>query len=403
MALAFLAASVVLGTNRRDNLVPDASDELTHYDYVMNLDEGHIPRWGTLLQPDTTRLSYCLQAAVAPPHCTAPPGFGVGYDYEAQQPPLVYLPYILTSNPSASPAAALRDARWGGAIWAGAAAALIVALGVVEDLSLLRLMVVFAICLLSPVAVSAEATVTNDSASVAAGLLGLVAVGLCRHRSVRSAVALLKPLTVFVPLALVAGALFEDSPGPALRVRVPALMRRHACALSMVAGTALSSVAWEALQEVRATVAPTEVLYHLQRAEVTHHIQWVTIFSGLQQQLTLMEPLYPNAPFYWLWNLAVFGTLITVALVARSSREALRTRGMAAGALAGLAALAVFWPVASYLEGHYNYFAPVRYGLPLVPLVALALARFYRRFGLLAIGLVIPATAAVAQLVAAKF
>ena len=87
----------------------------------------------------------CLLSAARPPaRCgsrPAPPSLdpAAGYDYEAQQPPLGYLPYVLTANPQASPDAAIADARRGGIIWIGVSAVLLLVLGVVEDFSLLAL------------------------------------------------------------------------------------------------------------------------------------------------------------------------------------------------------------------------------------------------------------------------
>jgi hypothetical protein len=176
IAVAVLLVSVAAGNHQRFAPRFDITDEGAHYDYVLDLTHGHIPVSGDRLSQPTMRTISCLgEVGFAPHGCTVeernPASFPAGgYSYESvAQPPLGYLPFLLTAQPSDAPRAALVSARWGGFIWSVVAAGLLVWVGWLADLSLLELCAVLSVCLLSPVEVHAAATVTNDSAGVVAG------------------------------------------------------------------------------------------------------------------------------------------------------------------------------------------------------------------------------------------
>jgi hypothetical protein len=419
VALAVFTTSLALGAHRREQLTISPLDEQAHYDYVVALDHWHVPRWGSKYQQQTLDVLACFSPLPGSvPDCagtqTDPNGFApAGFSYEAQQPPLGYIPYVLTSNPDASPKAALVDARWGGAIWAAVAAVLAVAYAAVEGMSLLRLLTFLTVCLLSPVAIYAESTVTNDAAGVSAGILTLLVVSLGRRRSARAAIGLglaaglligmLKSLFILAPIALLVADVLSDRPWVARRPPLRQLFEEHACVIATAVGTAISGVAWEVVQNMRAIVPATTVLHALMGSHQTSSPRLSTVLTGLQSQLQLMQPYYPRAPLYFVWNLAVFGLLATMVLLPTRLALGTRTRMLAVGALAGFATIAVAWPAIVFVQGHFNYPAPARYGLPLLPVVALVVARFHKRAGLLWIGLAIPAAAALSQLMSRTF
>ena len=168
--------SLAAGNHQRHPPGFDVLDEAAHYDYVLDLTHGHVPGSGDRLSQSTMRMVSCLgDFGLTPRGCSVkernPASFPAGgYSYEAvAQPPLGYLPYLLTAQPNDSPQAAHVAARWGGFVWSVVAAGLLVWVGWLSDLSLLELGAVLSICLLSPVEVHAAATVTNDSAGVVAG------------------------------------------------------------------------------------------------------------------------------------------------------------------------------------------------------------------------------------------
>ena len=186
IAVAVLLVSMAAGNHQRFSPTFDILDEGAHYDYVLDLTHGHVPVSGDRLSQPTMRTLSCLGEVGFPPRgCSVqnrnPTSFPAGgYSYESvAQPPLGYLPYLLTAQPNDSPRAALAAVRWGGFIWGVVAAGLLVWVGWLADLSLLELCGVLSICLLSPVEVHAAATVTNDSAGVVAGaaVLGYVPRG----------------------------------------------------------------------------------------------------------------------------------------------------------------------------------------------------------------------------------
>jgi hypothetical protein len=76
---------------------------------------------------------------------------------------------------------------------------------------------------------------------------------------------------------------------------------------------------------------------------------------------------------------------------------------MAAAIFIGIIALAAGFPLLNFIEGHYDFYAPSRYALPLLPIVGLVLMRAIRVRGLLLIGVLLPALAVIDQLATGQF
>ncbi|HEY0410907.1 MAG TPA: hypothetical protein VGE42_11640, partial [Candidatus Dormibacteraeota bacterium] len=272
--------SIVLGNHRRDDPSLDILDEGPHYAYVVALRAHHLPAWGDTLDQGTLRLEDCFSLSRSAPHnCSRrdrePSGFDVGgYSFEAQQPPLGYLPYALTATPDAAPRDAIAAAREGGKGWTVVAGVLLLAVAWAEGTSLLGLVVLQATCLLSPVFLHAASTVTNDSAGVAAGALALLGAAVMRGRrrpslgfaaglAVGIVIGMLKGVYVVAPLALVVAALLLERPWRPIRQAWRDILRRTACVLGMLVGTAGAYLGWMAWQEARASVPSSVVLHAL--------------------------------------------------------------------------------------------------------------------------------------------
>jgi hypothetical protein len=181
-----------------------------------------------------------------------------GYSYESVvQPLLGYLPFLLTAQPNDSPRGALVSARWGGFIWSAVVAGLLVWVGWLADLSLLELCAVLSISLLSPVAVRAGATVTNDNAGVVAGAAVLGIFLAARRRGTAMAgiglaagllVGFMKGLFVVAPLVILVSVVIGDLSNHRTPQRAD-LWQRYGCALSMFLGAAVSFTAWSLIQD----------------------------------------------------------------------------------------------------------------------------------------------------------
>jgi hypothetical protein len=244
------------GNHQRHQLTFDVFDEAQHYDYVVALSHGHVPRSGEKFSQETMRAISCLgdvnwhrtgcQVKHRDPDGTMPVD---GYSYEAlTQPPLAYIPYVITADPSAAPATALLDARWGGFIWNVIGGVLIVAAGWLAELSLFELSTVLVISLLSPVQIHAISTVTNDSSGVAAGALVLGTFLLAKRRSkpmivggliVGIVVGFMKGLFVLAPLVVLLGLVFGDVADRRRPVRTE-LWSRYGCSTAMLMASVAS-------------------------------------------------------------------------------------------------------------------------------------------------------------------
>jgi hypothetical protein len=167
-------------------------DEAQHIDYSIHLAGGHVPVYGTELTDNTRRLIYCYPDAegttngmpnvpAATSACTnnlvIPFNVPHGYNYEAQQPFLGYLPYAvawdLLGLSSKNPSTQLVSLRLVNIFWA-----------IVSFLSLMaiyrrfrpRLDVAISGILflyLNPLALYSISYVTNDSSAIATGLFSV--------------------------------------------------------------------------------------------------------------------------------------------------------------------------------------------------------------------------------------
>jgi hypothetical protein len=361
-------------------------------------------------------MASCIGAYASPPHgcavkhrnpLTIAPD---GYSYETvQQPPLGYLPYLLTIQTDGTSQQALQDARWGGFIWSVVGAGLLIWVAWMLDLSLIELVAVLAICLLSPVEVRSIATVTNDTAAVPAGA-AIVATYLLARRwkkplivtglVVGLIVGFMKGLFVVAPFVVFAALVFADI----ARRRRPTredIWVRYGCSAAMLVGTFVSYAAWLLIQNKRAVAPPSVVLHALQGFSVTPHLRVSTILTGIQNELSDLSA-YAPAPLYWIWDLAIYGSLAGL-LVLKGPVGRVSQRAAALAIFFGIVALGVAFPLLNFIEGHYDFYTPARYALPLLPIVALVAIRAMRTRGVVAVGIALPALAVIAQLVNGQF
>lgn len=408
IAAAAVAASTAAGARLWHKPTFTGFDEQAHLDYVVHLSHGDVPAWGQLYDPGTVRILDCvgLNRVVAQPCVTTadprryPPD---GYSYEAQQPPLAYVAYVPFLRPGAAPAAQLESVRRGGVVWLALAAILLVALAWLADLTVPQMVLLQSACILNPMAIQAAGTVTNDSPGLVAGAASMVAALLLRrHRPVvavpaalvvGAALGLMKAFFLIAPLALLLGGLLVERPRE-IWSSPRALLRRIATELCMVLGAGASTVAFLLYQNHRATVAPSVVLRALLGGQTTHLPRWSTLELSVQHAFTAFQAYVPTSvlPLFAIWGVMVYGSAAGV-LLNRSMTRARALRALAGGTLIAALALDVGFPLLDYLQGHFNYYAPSRYLLPLVPLLAYVVARALRPASLVVVGIVLPALA----------
>jgi hypothetical protein len=416
IAVTVLVVSLAASNHQRHNAGFDVLDESAHYGYVLALEHGEIPRSGDHESQETLRMLSCVGSYnFTPRGCSEkhrdPADYPAGgYSYEAvQQPPLAYLPYLLTTPTNGAGQSALVEARWGGFVWSVVAAGLLVWIGWLADLSLLEFGAVLAVCLLSPVQIHAMATVTDDSAAVAAGAAALATFLLARRRgkpmvaaglAVGLIVGFMKGLFLLAPFILLVGVLIADIAARRRPAKADVL-QRYGCALAMFVGAAVAYSAWLLIADARAIVPVHTVLQALEGFTKTSYPRPSTMLTGIQNGLSTLSA-YAPAPLYWLWNFAVFGSLAGIVLlqgpVARPE-----LRAMALAVFVGVLALAAAFPLLNFVEGHYDTAAQIRYALPILPIVGLVTFRAFRSRSVLIVGVLLPGLAVIAQLVGGQF
>ena len=96
-------------------------------------------------------------------------------------------------------------------------------------------------------------------------------------------------------------------------------------------------------------------------------LQLGTIGSGVMKLVTLFQPYYPAVPINVIWSLAVFGVLFGAWFLPIAGPQALSVRGLSAGVLTAILALAIGWPLLVYLQGNYNFAADAGTPFPFCP------------------------------------
>jgi hypothetical protein len=416
IAICILFVAAAASSHQRHEAGFDVFDEGAHYDYIVHLAQGNLPKTGDRLTQQTVRMISCVGGFALSPHgCVAkyrdPAKLPAdGYSYEAvQQPPLGYLPYLLTTQTNGYSQQALQDARWGGFVWSVVGAGLLVWVGWMLDLCLMELVAVLAICLLSPVEIHSIATVTNDSAAIPAGA-AIVATYLVARRRKRPMIAIglvvglivgfLKGFFVVAPFVILAALFFADIARRRRPTRAD-ISTKYGCSVAMLVGAIVSYAAWVLIQSARATVPEGTILHVLQGSFTTTHLRVTTILTGVQDGLSDLTA-YAVAPLYWIWDLAVYGTLAGL-LVLKGPVGRVSERAAALAIFVGIVALATGFPLLNFIEGHYDFPAPQRYALPLLPIVAIVVVRTWRTRGVLLLGIALPALAVIDQVVTGQF
>jgi hypothetical protein len=177
--------------------------------------------------------------------------------------------------------------------------------------------------------------------------------------------------------------------------------RRYGCPLAMLVGAAVAYGAWLLIVDARAIVPVHTVLQALQGFSKTPYPRPSTMLTGVQDGLSTLSSYLP-APLYWLWDFAIFGSLAGLVLL-RGPVGRPELRAMALAIFVGIVTLAIAFPLLNFAEGHYDFAAPARYALPILPIVGVVAFRALRARSVLLVGVVLPGLAVIAQLVGGQF
>jgi hypothetical protein len=402
--VAVLLCLLGVQLSQAGNLRFDVFDEGAHFDYVEKLSAGDIPAWGDTYSQETMLVADCLNSENAncfkksrDPNNFPPNG---GYSYEAQQPPLGYVPFVLGEllYSGTAPAFHLNKVRdFGGTIFVGFAGALLLALSSRMKLKFVPTVVLFMSVLLAPISIHAFSTVNNDSATLVASIGFVLALTSASRASIRVALvlgvclglalALIKPFMILLPLgSIIAVGFFSLADVVQEKTsRRPATKRGVLVfALSATVASALTAGAFSLVQAKRSTVPAGQVLDSLLGFQPkVLSLQMDTIWSSFanlaNQWVGVTNGLVTSQPFFTTLNL-IFLLLLGGTAIRIGSRP---TNATTEGGLARLffvnwiftiSLLGLGWPVLLFLQGNFNFDAPSRYGLLVLPLAATAIS-----------------------------
>lgn len=401
-AAVLVGIVALLGTQyeRAHNPQFDVFDEGAHFDYVSKLVEGHIPDWGSLYEQETLLIADCLGNALVSTQldCSVrervPEQFAPsGYSYEAQQPPLGYLVYLAGYSMSNDqpPAARLDFVRaFGGAITIGILVVLTGILAQLLALGFLRTTLMSIVVMLSPISLHAFSTVSNDAFTVVASLAFLVGLCVARRSSTKAVwflgivagvvLGATKSYLVLIPAGvLLALFLIDCFDTRSLRTALRAITQRAMSLFSLLSAAVgvIVTVGFAAWQTVRSPATSSEVLSALLGFRPTvDHPRLSTMISSIANLsnawLGTGTGLAQIVPQLFVTANAALLILIGVAL-ARRLRDSM-ARMLAISWIVVVIAFGIGWPLLLFIQGGFDFDAPTRYALCLLPLAGAAVA-----------------------------
>jgi hypothetical protein len=391
-----------------DNRQFDVMDEGAHFSYAITLSHRDVPKWGSKYTQEMMRVQDCLGSKADPGKidCSArqrdPRAFPPqGYNYEAQQPPLGYVPYALGARlfAKAAPGDYLNDVRnFGGTILILLAGLVLWFISRRLDLGFWSTLVLGTVVLLSPVTIHALTFVTNDGATLVGAmaftLFLLGSFAWTRRRAIvvgvgiGLALGLVKASMLLLPLGSVAAVagyatfrLIRRRSRLVQEVSKPEFL----FAASSFVSAGLAAAVFNSFQTSRALVDPAIVLESIMGVlpKVTS-VQTDTIYSSIanlmNEWLNPSNGLIPHPPFFAAAN-SVFLVLLGLSawsLLANRPGWGPElvdpSRVLALNWIITIMAFGISWPVLLFFQGGFNFDAPTRYGLLVLPLAAALIA-----------------------------
>ncbi len=400
--MAFLSFSQI-NRDSTTNARFDVYDEGAHFDYVLKLKENKIPSWGSQYDQLTVKIVDCLGTAFAAPgNCgdanrTVTNYAPYGYNYEAQQPPLGYLPYVFYnfSPKSESKAILLGMRAFGSDFWLGLTSILLILVFLIRRVNLGWLAIATFFVLLNPTFIHALATINNDAAVVPAVLIWLLselylgAPGRNRGKLdwvIRVGVAILlggvKGLLVLIPICnfLVHGImkLFRGQKPRFVFANIRGAFSLREALPSVAAAS--TYVGFLVFQKITELVPSSIVLNKLLGFSKTSHVRITTIADSMSNLLSSQRGYYLgiqiDSSLGYLFSLAFVVLFAIRAYLDFSAEKFDRLGALSLTSWALIASLAVAWPIVCFVEGGYDFSTPPRYALMALPIISYCFTSF---------------------------
>jgi hypothetical protein len=417
--------SIALSAQRRNVSEMDVFDEMPHYSYVLSLRSGHLPRYGDVLQPNVRRIIDCVSWNAQAP-CAADPAapqkyYDSGYNYEAVQPPLGYVPYVLAATSTSSVVGDLKQVRLGGTIWIILSAMVLLAISLLEGLGPLALTGLLCLTLLNPCFTWSTGTVNNDSASLfvaCACLAACVAGEKMRQRVwlkfllfliVGALVGLTKGVMVIAPFALFVATIVQHRPTSLRGAAFLNTIKRSSPSALMLVSCFASNLAWLAYQNSRSIVPASTLTIGTTQVLNQSFVNFSEISRGVVNFYYLFYSYLGSFRLNEVLAASVVATLIGTALYQWGPRNSGRVRGstlaigvgvrsLTVGILAAVVAESIFVAVVTWLQSGSTIATSTRYFEVLLPLIGLALVSLRNRWLTGGVAIALPITIGVLQL-----
>ncbi len=390
ISLSFLIFGQQLIDHRIQKTQLDVFDEGAHLDYVLKLNDLHVPRLGEELGQETLRAIDCLgtimKSADVCGNRLRDPGMypASGFSYQAQQPPFGYIPIALFVDRGLDPKELIVKLRESQVFWFVLALLLALLIAIKQNFSNLQFATFASIALLTPVFINSLGTVTNEAAGPALGglFLYLVAIQpLNRHK--RAILVLLgisigftKLLFILLPLsAYIFYYVIEkriDSSNQISRKKKSflsaSLHKKSFDSLIVLTSSVAAGVIFYGVQFVRKEPDANRVLESLLGFSKTSRPSVSTILQGINQGFQIANSYLPSI---WFTSLSLLSIGIISFSLSKSGKNEFDFSGIY---ILGVFLTAFIWHIGSYLSGQYNFSAPTRYMLPFLFFFAFTIA-----------------------------
>jgi hypothetical protein len=368
-------------------------DEMEHIDYVQHLLDGDMVELGDTLDPATERAVACrgIDLPYVPPPCGGPYSTtdfpNLGYNTAYIHAPLYYgvtAAWTWVGQHFSLPGDDVSLMRSSGIIWTVATVLLMWAMLSALGLSRLQRVTGCLLLLASPTVILALGTVTNDATAVAVGAAATLAVvrwdqGRAPLWSVVLLCAvgvLLKATNIGIVGLVVAYIAIRSWQRHRLEGSAPGVTRKRALRLvaavtAVVAGTAVTTLAWTYFQANAARISPANLPQNTAFLADRFNPAW--LFQELSTFVIPIEAAFPmplRGPLIVAVGSGVSVALVVLFVLGVASRRRPEDIGALAGAAAtALLGLGPLLVLVNWVAAGVYFEIPTRYGLSLAPAV----------------------------------